>query len=104
MKKHENFLLTENVFTKVIHFLDRARLNVSNLFYSLYNYYKNFVTDSNLVDRYKERIRSRNISYLDQEELLFYSEPKNKEIFNLERRCIKWENILKLEMLILQWR
>ena len=82
MKKHENFLLTENVFTKVIHFLDRARLNVSNLFYSLYNYYKNFVTDSNLVDRYKERMRSRNISYLDQEELLFYSEPKNKEIFN----------------------
>lgn len=81
MKKHDSFLLSENVFTKVIHFLDRARLNISNLFYSLYNYYKNFVSDSNLVDKYKERMRSRNISYLDQEDLMFYSEPKKQEIF-----------------------
>jgi hypothetical protein len=51
-KQVEDMIIPSNEFVKVVQFLNRLRLNLSNLIFSCKNYFKNFANDRKLLNKF----------------------------------------------------
>ena len=58
--KNELYLLKKKDFIHVKYFLDRARMNVTETFFAINNYYKNYIDDITILQKYKEGMNLTN--------------------------------------------
>ena len=64
--KNELYLLKPKDFINVKYFLDRARMNVTELFFAINNYYKNYIYDITLLEKYKEGMNAKCKFYISK--------------------------------------
>ena len=53
----DEFIFSKNDFEKIIQYLERARVNVSELLYTLQNLFRNYYKDKEIVEQYKKEMQ-----------------------------------------------